>query len=128
MRAHEFINEAKFLKTGALSKVNQYATRGLHLYADAPDPKDGDYTMYRLMMALASTDGDNTKKRTPADSWIGRYHTAHPYTKEEAEMLKQAYKEIGAHWKDINDGNMESGELDSTSVVSPIKPFKGYTK
>jgi hypothetical protein len=35
-------------------------------------------------------------------------------------MLKQAYKVVGANYKDVNKGDMESRELDSTYTVSPV--------
>jgi hypothetical protein len=43
-------------------------------------------------------------------------------------MLKQAYKAAGIKYKDLNSGDDESKELDSTNIKSPIKPFKGYKK
>ena len=35
-------------------------------------------------------------------------------------MLKDAYKAVGAEYQDINGGDMDSQELKSTNVVSPV--------
>lgn len=124
MRANEFITEVT--GHGKMSKRQNYATKGLNVFSDGT-PFDGDYTLNRVMMAVACADGVN-KVEIPKHSWAGRYKTAHPYTKEEQEMLKAAYKAAGANWEDINCGDMDSDELESTHSTSPIKPFKGYKK
>lgn len=119
MRASEFITEATEKK---ISKRQQQSTRGLNTYGDG-EHVSGDYTSYRLGMAVAGANG-----KDPLDmkgkSWIGKKKSAHPYTKEEQEMLKQAYKAVGAEYTDVNEGDMESKELDSTYTVSPVKGFK----
>ena len=124
MRAHEFINES--VGRGNISKINQFATKGLNLFSDQ-ERINSDYTLNRIMMAVASTDG-KTINPIHKDSWIGKYKSAHPYTKEEQDMLKMAYEAVGANWQDVNDGDLISSELDSTLTISPIKPFKGYKK
>jgi hypothetical protein len=35
-------------------------------------------------------------------------------------MLKQAYKAVGANWKDINHGDLDSDELNSINTTSPV--------
>lgn len=124
MRAHEFITEASNL--GKMSKRQNYATKGVNIFADG-EPFDSNYILNRVMMAVASSDGINDID-VHKDSWAGKYKSAHPYTKEEQEMLKAAYKAAGVKWRDINHGDMESSELESTGNTSPIKPFKGYKK
>lgn len=121
MRAREFINENK---KGKPSKRVSVATRGTNKFRDH-DLADRFYELNRVMMAVASTDG-KTMPDLNAESWIGRYNTAHPYTKEEQEMLKKAYKAIGATYEDLNHGDMNSGELDSTNTKSITVGFKGY--
>lgn len=70
MRYKEIISEAN---GGKLSKREQQATAGLHTYDDGPKlgTFGSDYGQYRLMMALACSDG-----KTPIDmdslSWIGK--------------------------------------------------------
>jgi len=121
MRANEFITEATEKK---ISKRQQQSTKGLNTYGDG-EHVSGDYTSYRLGMAVAGANG-----KDPLDmkgkSWIGKKKSAHPYTKEEQEMLKQAYKAVGAEYTDVNNGDMESKELDSTNAISPVVGFKGF--
>jgi hypothetical protein len=62
------------------------------------------------------------------ESWAGKFNTAHAYTKLEEDMLKIAYKAAGIKFKDLNKGDIESKELDSTNTQSTLKPFKGYKK
>lgn len=114
MRAKEFISE---VKQGKIPKRHQNSTRGLNLFHDS-ELANSDYTMYRLSMAAAMSDG-----KTPIDidakSWIGKERTTHPYSKQEQDMLKHAYKAVGADYTDLNNGDMRSQELDSVNKVSP---------
>lgn len=123
MRAKEFIPEGKNAK---LSTRKRFPTRGLNIFSDG-DKWNSDYTMNRVMMALASTDGTFVPELNKL-SWVGKHKTAHPYTKEEQDMLKMAYKAAGADWHDLNNGDMDSEEPPSTDKQSPIKPFKGYPR
>lgn len=120
MRAKEFVSENK---AGKISKRYQQSTKGLHKFADGP--YDRTYDLNRVMMAVAATDGTFVPK-IDQESWAGKYNTSHAYTETEADMLKQAYKAAGITYKDINNGDNDSKELDSTNVQSPIKPFKGF--
>lgn len=121
MRACEFVLEAR---EGKIGKRRQHPTRGLNLFYDG-DHINSDYTLNRVMMAAASTDG-KTMPDIDATSWAGKYRTAHPYTQEEQDMLNMAYRAVGAVSRDLNRGDMRSQELESTNVASPLKPFKGY--
>ena len=124
MRAREFVAEAD--GNARISKRNQSGTRGLNTFSDA-ERWNTDYTLNRVMMAAACTDGtfvpDIDKK-----SWFGKGKTAHPYTQQEQDMLKMAYKAAGANWADLNSGDMDSEEVASTNTTSPIKSFKGYPR
>ena len=60
---------------------------------------DRIYDLYRLTLRTSCADGVNAPKFEP-ESWVGRNNTAHPYTKEEANMLKHAYKSTGVKWTD----------------------------
>jgi hypothetical protein len=122
MRAKEFINENK---TGKLSKRQQESTRGLHVFADTN--YDRTYDLNRVMMAAACTDGTFVPEMDQ-ESWAGKFNTAHAYTKEEEDMLKQAYKAAGIRFKDLNKGDIKSKELESANTQSPVTPFKGYKK
>lgn len=126
MRAHEFITEESHgTRAGKVSKRQQQSTVGLNVFAISQ--YDRTYDLNRVMMAVASTDGE-TIPDLEQESWVGKQNTAHPYTKVEQDMLKIAYKAAGIPFKDLNKGDLDSEELDSTQDQSPIKPFKGYKK
>jgi hypothetical protein len=121
MRAREFIAE----RAGKLGTRRQAATVGLNTFSDG-ERVSGDYTLNRVMMAVACADGSNDSIDIDDKSWIGKRRSAHPYTELEQRMLKQAYRAAGAKWKDLNNGDLESEEVPSTNRISPIKPFNGY--
>lgn len=121
MRASEFISESSQKK---ISKRQQQPTAGLNTYSDS-EHVSGDYTAYRLGMAVAGSNGKDPLNM-PAKGWVGKNKTTHPYTKEEQAMLKQAYKAVGAEYKDLNHGDMTSKELEDTHKVSPVMGFKGF--
>lgn len=126
MRAHEFITEQSHgTRAGKVTKRQQQSTVGLNVFAISQ--YDRTYDLNRVMMAVASTDGE-TIPDIEQESWVGKQNTAHPYTKVEQDMLKIAYKAAGIPFKDLNKGDLDSEELDSTQDQSPIKPFKGYKK
>lgn len=117
------INEIIIESVGELPERHQSATVGLHIYDDG-HTWASDYSHYRLGLALASTDGKMVP-HTDSASWIGKKKTAHPYTKEESDMLKMAYKAIGVRYHDVNNGDLESQEINDTNRVSPVaKPKK----
>lgn len=122
MRAREFITERK---VGKLTKRQSNSTRGLHTFANSN--YDRMYDLNRVMMAAASTDGV-TVPEIDQTSWAGKFNTAHAYTKEEENMLKQAYKAAGVAFTDLNHGDLKSKELESANIKSPVNPFKGYKK
>ena len=115
MKIQEIILEVTQKK---ITKRQQQSTAGLNTYSDG-ERWNSDYTAYRLGMAVASTDGDN-EPNMDGKSWIGKSKSTHPYTKEEQEMLKKAYKAVGAKYQDVNHGDMQSKELDSTNKTSPV--------
>ena len=124
MRANEFISESK---KGKISSRQQQSTRGLNVFSKKIDSYDRIYDLNRLMMAVASSDGINPVKMD-AESWIGKHNTAHPYTKEEQDMLKLAYKAADLEYIDLNNGDLDSEELPNTNTQSIAKPFKGYKR
>ncbi len=115
MKVNEIISEAKQAK---LTKRQQKATRGVHTFGDA-EKANSDYVQFRVGMAAAATDG-KTMPDIDAKSWIGKKKASFPYTKEEADILKMAYKAAGASYQDLNHGDMRSQELDTTNKTSPI--------
>ena len=124
MRANEFINEAR--KIAKPSKRQSQSSVGMEKFRD-PGGYDRTYELNRIMMATASSDGTSPLK-VDAESWSGRYNTAHPYTEIEAKMLKQAFDLVGSEYDDLNHGDLRSRELDSTYTQSPVIGFKGFTK
>lgn len=123
MRINELLTE---VKTGKMTKRQNQPTRGVNTYSDA-ERWNADYVAYRLGMALASTDG-TTAPNIDAKSWIGKSKAAFPYTQQEQDMLNLAYKAVGANHQDVNHGNLNSEELDSTDTVSPVADWQKLTK
>jgi len=124
MRASEFLIEKQ---VGKISKRQQQSTRGLHIFSKSIDSYDRLYDLNRLMMAVASSDGVNPIE-IDSESWAGKHNTSHPYTKEEQDMLKLAYKAANLEYKDLNNGDLNSKELESTNKHSPVTGFKGYAR
>jgi hypothetical protein len=122
MRAREFVVEQK----GKITQRQQFGTVGLHLFGDG-ERMSSNYTLNRLMMAVAMTDG-TTEPDMDETSWIGKSKSAHPYTKQEADMLKMAYKTVGATYKDVNRGDLDSEEPAGGNTASPIVAFPGYPR
>ena len=119
MKINEVITEAT---VGKITKRQQQPTRGLNKFTDG-DHWNSDYTLYRLGLAVASTDGKSVPD-TDKESWVGRWKVTAPYSQVDQDMLKQAYKAVGADYEDINHGDMRSQELESTDKVSPVAPRK----
>ncbi len=110
---------------GTLSTRNRAATVGLNVFSDS-EKSNSDYTLNRVMMAVAMADGSGKTIDMDAKSWAGKKRTASPYTKVEQAMLKQAYKAAGADYKDLNKGDLDSEEHPAVNTTSPIEAFKGY--
>jgi hypothetical protein len=124
MRANEFVVESKL---GKVSAQQQQPTVGLNVFSKKINSYDRIYDLNRLMMAVASSDGINPIEMN-AESWVGKHNTAHPYTKEEQDMLILAYKAAGLEYIDLNNGDLRSKELEGTNTQSTVKPFKGYKR
>ena len=72
VRAREFITEQK----GKITKRQQFGTVGLHVFGDR-SRISSTYTLNRLMMAAAATDG-TFDPELDEESWIGKARSAHP--------------------------------------------------
>ena len=123
MRAQEFISEDAGPK---ISTRNQNATVGLNKFRDSQFA-DRVYELNRIMMAVASTDGSFVPE-LDGESWAGRNNIAAPYTPEEQDMLKMAYKAIGSHHEDMNKGDLRSQEHPAVNTTSPVAAFAGYPR
>ena len=121
MRAQEFITE----QDGTIGKRRQVATVGLNVFSDS-ERSNSDYTLNRVMMAVAMADGSSDALDMDEKSWVGKQRSAHPYTQVEQNMLKQAFKAAGANYTDLNHGDMDSEEHPAVNTTSPIQGFKGY--
>ena len=121
MKINEIIME---VKAGSVPDNYKEASTGLHTFGDG-EKTSADYAHYRLGLALACADGKGKLVDMDPKTFYGKKHTAHPYTKEESDMLKQSYKLVGADYNDLNDGNLNSLEPKDTHKQSPIaKPKK----
>jgi hypothetical protein len=120
MRAREFISEQK----GKITKRQQSGTVGLHTFNDGKR-QSGTYTLNRLMMAAAATDG-TFMPDIDEESWIGKQRSAHPYTQVDVDKLKMAYRAVGATYQDLNKGDIDSEEPPGGNTKSPIQGFRGY--
>ena len=123
MRAQEFVAEDR---VGKISKRLDMATVGLHKFRDMAFA-DRVYELNRIMMAVASTDGTFVPE-LDGESWAGRNNIAAPYTPEEHDMLKMAYKAIGSHYEDMNHGDLRSQEHPAVHRDSPVQAFAGYPR
>lgn len=119
MKINEVITEESI---GKLSKRQQQPTRGLNKFTDG-DHWNSDYTLYRLGLAVAATDGKSVPD-TDKESWVGKWKVTAPYSQADQDMLKQAYKAVGADYEDVNKGDMRSQELESTGKQSPVPQKK----
>ena len=119
MKVYDIISEAK---QASLSKRQSQSSRGISTYGDA-EQMNSDYVLFKLGQAMAGTDG-KTIPEIDAKSWYGKKKTIHPYTEVENEMFKKAAKAVGADYKDLNHGDMESRELDTTNKTSPVAKIK----
>ena len=120
MKITEIVTETK---GGKIPKRQQNPTVGLNLYGDS-EHVSGDYTSYRLGMAVAGANGKDPIEHMDGKSWIGKKKSTHPYTQQEQDMLKQAYQVVGAEYTDLNHGDLKSKELESTNVQSPVTARK----
>ena len=118
MKIKDIIIEQK----GLLKDRSRLATRGLNKFSDAKK-WNGDYTLYRLGLAVASTDGKEMPN-VDEESWVGKWKLAAPYTKEEQDMLNLAYKAVDANVEDINNGDLRSQEGPTINKESPIAKSK----
>lgn len=105
-----------------IAKRLQQSTVGLNLFRDA-EFADRIYELNRVMMAAAMSDG-KSPLIIDHESWAGRHDIAAPYTKEEQQILKQAFAAVGSWHRDLNKGDMRSQELESTHKTSPVAKYK----
>lgn len=121
MRAREFITE----RNGQLHHTAQHTMTSNIRFRS---PNDRAYNLNRVMMAAACANGLNTKAvEMPEASWLDRYNSAHPYTKEEHNMMKAAFATVDSEYEELISSD-DSHEPPGVNIVSPIKSFKGYPR
>ena len=119
MKIQDIIQES----IGELKDRQRRATRGLNRFTDGKK-WNSDYTLYRLGLALAATDG-KTMPNVDEESWLGKWKLTAPYSQEEQDMLKLAYKAVHANHEDLNHGDLRSQEGPTIQKTSPVaKPKK----
>ena len=127
MRAREFIAEDT-VHNGFTPRLSaHHAMPGAHRIGGTADRH---YDLNRLMMYLASSDGENEVELAP-ESWAGKNFLAFPYTPHELKMLKKAYKHLGIKWDDVlspNPNNKSEEVPGKIQTQSPIQSFKGYPR
>jgi hypothetical protein len=116
------IKEIVLEQAGELKDRQRLAQRGMNKFSDNKK-WNGDYTLYRLGLAVASTDG-KTMPDVDDESWVGKWKLAAPYTQLEQDMLNLAYKAVDANVEDINHGDLRSQECKTINRVSPVSVKK----
>lgn len=107
------------VKTGIKPDRDQErAMPGVHRVAGTADRT---YDLNRTMMAVACADGV-TEPVLPEESWAGRNNIAAPYSKQEHEMLKHAYRAVGSPWQNVLDKKFDKHSMEpgDTNTVSPF--------
>jgi hypothetical protein len=85
---------------------------------------DRVYHMNRLMMAMAMANGKDTKAvDSPESTWVEKFNTHHPYTKEEHNMIHSAFKTVPTDKEEISPWE-KSEEPKDTNIVSPVAKSK----
>lgn len=131
MRAWEFINEG-IKRAGPITKNHKRPNKEQEAVMPSAfrmaGTNDKLIELGRIMRAVAASDG-KTVPKVP-DNWVGLNDTAHPYTKEEADMMRKAFEAIGIEWEDALKPNPDnkSVEPDSVNNKSPVSSFSGYGK
>lgn len=120
MRIRDIITEDRdwTVTAGSMHKDQISTLPSTHLVAGTADRT---YDLYRLTMLAAGADG-KSKPKSNSESWVGRNNTMHPYTAQEAHMLKQVYQANGLQWTDELAPNPKnrSQEPKDTNKVSPM--------
>ena len=123
MRAREFIIEDNIVKNG--KKPRHDAEMALPAAHRVAGTADRHYDLNRIMMSVAASDHKRGVP-VPVSSWAGKNNIATPYTKAESDMLKRAYRAMGADWDDALKPNYKelSLETDEVNRVSPVARSK----
>lgn len=124
MRAREFVIEENIVKNGRKPRRDvEMALPAAHRVAGTADRH---YDLNRIMMSVAASDHKHGVP-IPTNSWASKNNIATPYTKAESDMLKRAYRAMGAEWDDALKPNYKELSLE-TDEVNKISPIARKTK
>lgn len=115
MKINEIIVESA---KGKPSHQSKRCSTGEWLFRD--EGVDRVYNLNRVMMAAAKHDGKTTQAvEMPKASWIEKYNVARPYTEEEHNMMKGAFKTVGAdhHHSMPDHRSCEADDIHKHSAV-----------
>jgi len=117
MKITEIIIESKH---GSPPVTADKSNTGEWIFRD--DGTDRFYNLDRIMRAAAISDGKSTKAvDMPSSSWVEKNNVARPYTEEEHNMMKAAFKTIGDSSYEESGKNHRSREQDDTHTISPFR-------
>jgi hypothetical protein len=129
MRAREFISESK------LQDVHDYldvVSKSLPQTYVIPELKNNDfYSQYRFGVAIAAVRGeqgaDHIVPEFRSESTWGQNQIVSSFDPELSQVIDKALTKMNVGSKKVVS-TPKSEEMDDTTTVSPVKPFKGYKK
>ena len=127
MRAYEFITEQKLDKVHDALEV---VAKSLPYTYVIPELKNQDfYDLYRFGLAIADVRGqsghDHDVPNFQATSSWGENQIVSSFDPNIGKVIDQALKKVNKRGKkQVSTAGSE--EMDDTSSISPVKPFKGY--
>ena len=118
MKIKDIVAESHAHRRGKPSKENTKASKGEWLFRD--EGVDRTYNLNRIMMAAAKADGKSSKAvDVPSASWVEKFNVARPYTEQEHNMMKSAFKTIGGNYHHSIDDH-RSRETDDVHKASAV--------
>ena len=125
MRAKEFVTEAAYKpgKRSAPSHEFERAHPGLVMPGEPGDIYWGRYYDFYRAACLAGMKPEDIENADEL-GFFGNLPTFSAYTEYDRQKLTAILKKLQFY---PNDGvSTGSKEIDSTNIISPVKPFKGY--
>lgn len=129
MRARDFVTEQAASTSKVKGRIHRDHVQVMPGAHRVSGTADRHCDLNRVMLAVAMADG-STPVAIDVPGWHNKNNTAHPYTKIEADMLKDAYRAAGVEWDDVlkPNPNNESLEPSDNNTQSVVKPFAGYPR
>jgi hypothetical protein len=122
MKIREIISESK---EGDMPGAAIPPNKGEWRFKGA-DGADRIYNLNRVMMAAAMSDGSGDAVDVDQASWVRTYNIARPYSEEEHNMMKAAFKSIDSKYEETESDHrsLEMGDTNKQSIVAPRKKNK----